>query len=247
MQFWSLTDYLPYESVRQLQLRLVELRVLDQIPDTILFLEHSPVITRGRGLQFTGEARPRHMPVPALIPPGIEFTETERGGDLTYHGPGQLVIYPICKMDGTGFAPERDLAVFLRKTEGLLIQELKDRGLAAGTQDSATGVWIGSKKVASIGIAVRKWVSFHGMAINVVNDLAPFSLISPCGFSPEVMTRLKDWLPLTESWRDDLESALARRFMPAAPIRVEKMTLSEAHARLESRTFSASSLPSMIP
>jgi lipoate-protein ligase B len=211
MQFWSLRGIVPYEKIRQLQLDLVELRSQDRIPDTVLFLEHEPVITRGRGLQFTGTPRPRHMPVPQHLPEGISFSESERGGDLTYHGPGQLVVYPVCKLDGRGFGPAHDVAGFLRKIEKILIDDLAERGLKAEVKDHATGVWIGSQKIASIGIAVKKWVTYHGAAINCVNDLRPFHFISPCGFHPEVMTRLSDWTELDQSWRSDLEKSIARK------------------------------------
>jgi lipoyl(octanoyl) transferase len=212
MQFRSLPGLTSYEEARRLQLELLERRGRGEIEDTVLFLEHEPVITRGRGLQFTGEARPRHMPVPAL-PPSVAFAESERGGDLTYHGPGQLVIYPIFKLDGShGFAPRHDVAGFLRTFERVLIDELATLGVGATARESATGVWVGERKLASIGIAVRKWVTWHGMAINVVNDLTPFHLISPCGFSPDVMVRLADLAAVPGDWRAWLEARLQARF-----------------------------------
>lgn len=206
MQFWSIDGELSYEAVRELQLKLVELRSKDLIPDTLLALEHRPVITRGRGLQFTGKPRPRHMPLLIPLPPNVEFAESERGGDLTYHGPGQWVMYPICKLDGKGFGPARDVTGFLRKLESVLLACLKHYSLEGSTHENATGVWIGEKKIASIGIAVRKWVTYHGIAINCVNDLKPFHLISPCGFSPDVMTRLCDQVALEQDWRSRWES-----------------------------------------
>ncbi|MCM2322921.1 MAG: lipoyl(octanoyl) transferase LipB [Oligoflexia bacterium] len=222
MRFWSLEGYTPYEEARELQLKLVELRAADLIPDTVLFLEHEPVITRGRGLQFSRAARPRHMPLPERLPPGIAFAESERGGDLTYHGPGQLVIYPICKLDGEGFGPRRDVTGFLRKIEKVLIEEFSSWGFEAEFRENATGVWVHDRKAVSIGIAVRKWVTYHGVAINCVNDMSPFHLISPCGFSPDVMTCLKDLMAERGNlramegwngagWRIALESRLARR------------------------------------
>ena len=215
MQFWSLKNLTSYEAARKLQHELVEKRAQDLIPDTVLFLEHTSVVTQGRGLQFTGTDRPRHMPVPVL-PAGIEFAESERGGDLTWHGPGQLVIYPIVKLDGSGFGPEHDVTAFLRKIEAILIDELAVLGLTASAHENATGVWIGDRKIASLGIAVRKWVSYHGIALNVVNDLAPFHLISPCGFAPEVMTTLQDFptafSKIGEDWRANLEKRIARGF-----------------------------------
>jgi len=217
IRFISLNGLVPYKEAQELQLKLVELRAHDLIPDTILFLEHTPVITRGRGLQFTGEPRPRHMPAPPLIPEGMDFVESERGGDLTYHGPGQLVIYPICKLDGKGFGPNHDIGGFLRTLESLIIAELAERGLSAETRPNATGVWIGDKKIASIGIAVRKWVTYHGIAINCTNDLKPFFLISPCGFAPEVMTKMDELVTQPENWRADFEQRLVRRIQMQSP------------------------------
>lgn len=157
------------------------------------------------------------MPLPGPLPKGVSFSESERGGDLTYHGPGQLVVYPICKLDGSGFGPNHDVAAFLRRLEGVLIDVIADLGLKGESRPDATGVWVGPKKLASIGIAVKKWVTYHGIAINAVNDLAPFSLISPCGYSPEVMTRLSDLSPewarnTGASWRGDLESRMTLAF-----------------------------------
>jgi lipoate-protein ligase B len=213
MKYRSIDKLISYEDARGLQLALVEERARDEIPDTVLFLEHLPVVTRGRGLQFTGVARERHMPVPAAIPPGIEFCESERGGDLTYHGPGQLVIYPICKVG--------DVAAFLRLLEGTVIEVLAGGyGLRADARESATGVWVGDRKIASIGIAVRKWVTYHGIAVNIVNDLAPFHLISPCGFSPEVMTRLSDLVSRDRfdpgNWRAPFETAFEEAWASTA-------------------------------
>lgn len=214
MRFISLTGLVPYEEARAIQYRLVELRARDLIEDTVLFLEHIPVITRGRGLQFTGVPRPRHMPIPQNLPPEISFCDSERGGDLTYHGPGQLVMYPICKLDGKGFGPRQDVGAFIRQCEKWVIEVLSDFGVKAEAREGSSGVWVGERKVASLGIAVRKWVTYHGIAINVVNDLKPFSLISPCGFAPEVMTRLKDLMPaggdfnFGRIWREKIEKKI---------------------------------------
>lgn len=213
MQFWSLTGLTKYEDARRLQLALVDARADDQIPDTVLFVEHEPVVTRGRGLQrglsdvdASGKPLPRQIALPGPLPAGVAFAESERGGDLTYHGPGQLVIYPICKLDGRGFGPARDVAGFLRRFEHTVIELIGEwsDGAAQGLAcEGATGVWVHksgeskdrARKIASMGIAVRRWVTYHGLAINCVNDLGGFHLISPCGFAPEVMTRLSDWLP----------------------------------------------------
>ena len=209
MKFRSHEKPIAYEEARLLQLTLVEERARDEIPDTVLFLEHPPVITQGRGLQFTGIPRERHMPAPLSLPAGMEFCETERGGDLTYHGPGQLVIYPICKVS--------DVAAFLRFLEGAMISVLREKyRLEACSRENATGVWVGERKIASIGIALRKWVTYHGIAINMVNDLTPFHLISPCGYQSEVMTRLADLVSPdcldAKNWRAPFEEAFREEF-----------------------------------
>jgi lipoate-protein ligase B len=187
------------------------------------------------------------MPIFPHLLKDVSFAESERGGDLTYHGPGQLVIYPIFKLDGKGFGPYHDVTAFLRKFEQIFIQNLKQQGLTGFAKENATGIWIKDeknekdgqdKKVASIGIAVRKWVTYHGIAINCVNDLKPFFLISPCGFNPEVMTRLADWLPLGDFWRAELESSLASQIATEAghsdaPLTIEPIQLDSVLDRLK--------------
>ncbi len=166
------------------------------------------------------------------LPAGVEFCESERGGDLTYHGPGQLVIYPICKLDGTGFGARHDIGGFIRKLERVLIDELGARGLVAESRENASGVWIGGRKIASVGIAVKKWVTYHGAAINIVNNLAPFALISPCGFSSDVMTSLRHLQPVGALWREELETSLAVGMALGGDPRVERMSLEQARERL---------------
>ena len=239
VRVWSLSGNPSYEGVRQLQLKLLELRAADECPDTLLFLEHSPVITRGRGLQYTGVARDRHMPL--FVSPedprfaGIEFAESERGGDLTYHGPGQWILYPICKLGGKGWTPFRDIEKFLRNLEQLVIDELTDRGLILSRKENAAGVWVGDRKIASLGIAVKKWVTYHGVALNCVNDLKPFSLISPCGFDSSVMTRLGDLLPLSPDWRIELENSFLKRISAQVgePLQLKSLSLAQAQAICE--------------
>jgi len=216
IQFWSLEGLCDYVTLRDLQQRLVALRVEDRISDTVLFLEHAPVITQGRGLQFTGKPGPRHMPLDPHALQGMAFSETERGGDLTYHGPGQLVIYPIMKLDGKGMAPFQDIVGFLRQWEQILLEVLEDYELPVCRKEQASGIWIrdgvGLKKLASIGIAIRKWVSYHGLGLNCVNGLEGFSKIAPCGYASEVMTRLADYLPLDPyDFRRSLEKAIIEK------------------------------------
>lgn len=222
-EFISRPGLSPYAEIWDYQKSLVEKRARDEIPDTFLFVEHPPTVTRGRGLQrksaSAGEA-PRAMPLGPL-PANTEYFEIERGGDLTWHGPGQLVIYPIVKLDGKGFGPDHDVTGFLRKLERTVGEWLEGYGLEREARADATGIWVrpaGSsrdfRKIASIGIAVRKWVTYHGIALNLANSLEGFHSISPCGFSPDVMTTLatiaSDLKTPVLSLREEVEAGLAR-------------------------------------
>ena len=166
-----------YETTRQRQLDLVGARQRGEVPDTLLFVEHPHVITLGRAQKAKANL---------LAVGDVPVVEIERGGDVTYHGPGQLVAYPILQL-GEG---ERDLHKFLRGLEEAMIRALADVGVAgAGRRTGATGVWLAeARKIASIGIACRKWVTFHGLALNVATDLSYFARINPCGFEASVMT-----------------------------------------------------------
>ena len=166
-----------YRQVWTLQQELVAQRQRGEIEDTLVLVEHPDVITLGRRLS---------APANVVAPGDIPVVEIERGGDVTYHGPGQLVGYPILALDGD----ERDLHAYLRNLEEALIGVCADVGLAGGRKAGWTGVWIGERKVASLGIAVRKWVTMHGFALNVATDLARFAAINPCGLDAAVMTSL---------------------------------------------------------
>ncbi|HEY2806304.1 MAG TPA: lipoyl(octanoyl) transferase LipB [Gemmatimonadales bacterium] len=173
----------PYAEALDLQRALAEERIAGHIPDTLLLLEHPPVITLGRGTKNTS------LPIDAesLRKRGIEVVEIERGGDVTYHGPGQLVGYPI--IDLQQHTP--DLHWYLRRLEAMLIAALGSLGIPAQPREGYTGVWTSGRKIASIGIHVRQWVTWHGFALNVTTDLSPFSLIVPCGIPDVVMTSVE--------------------------------------------------------
>ena len=166
-----------YGEVWKLQQELVAERQADAIPDTLVLVEHPDVITLGR----------RQSSQANVVAPGdIPIFEIERGGDVTYHGPGQLVGYPIFKLADA----ERDLHAYLRNLEEALIGVCADVGVDGRRNPGWTGVWIGDRKVASIGIAVRRWVTMHGFALNVSTDLSRFAAINPCGLDAAVMTSL---------------------------------------------------------
>ena len=171
----------PYGEALARQRALAEDRIAVRLAaDTLLLLEHPPVVTLGRGTRDTS------LPLaPDLLRRrGIEVYEIERGGDVTYHGPGQLVGYPIFDLG----AHRKDLHWFLREIEAALISALAAFGIAGERRDHYTGVWTGGRKIASIGIHVRQWVTWHGFALNVTTDLSPFDLIVPCGIPDVVMT-----------------------------------------------------------
>ena len=171
--FWSLRPGLvPYPAALALQERLLERRPgLDG--DVLLLLRHPPVVTLGRG------ADPAHVRLAPgeLAARGIALAPTSRGGDVTYHGPGQVTGYPILDLACLG----RNLDRYLRLLEELLIATLADFGLRGRREASRTGVWVGNVKIASIGIGVRRWIAWHGFSLNVADDLEGFAAIDPCG------------------------------------------------------------------
>ena len=169
-----------YDEVLQLQQDLVAARQADTILDTLLLVEHPDVITLGRSARPSNVIAPGNIPVFAI----------ERGGDVTYHGPGQIVAYPIVHLR----EEERDLHRYLRGLEEAILRALADFGIEGKRRASWTGVWTADetapRKLASIGIAVRRWVTMHGLALNVTTDLGRFAAINPCGFDASVMTSM---------------------------------------------------------
>lgn len=178
----------PYAEAWEIQRELLEKRALGEIPDTLLILEHPHVITLGRktpGVRELEESGQKEWQ-------GVPLYFVERGGEATYHGPGQIVMYPIFELSGS-FGPKQ----FLRLMELAMVELLKEFSIEAWALEGKTGVWLKDalgreRKIASLGIAVRKNVSWHGLAFNVNTDLSYFRKISPCGFSPEVMTSLEE-------------------------------------------------------
>jgi len=188
----------PYEEAWEIQRKLVDQRAAGTAPDTLLLLEHPPVVTRGRGTKVS----------PA---PGLPIFEVERGGEVTLHSPGQLVGYPIVYLE----PGKRDLRQFLRRLEEVLIRTLADFEIEADRREGHTGVWVGPRKIASIGVACRRWVTYHGFALNVTNDLSLFERIRPCGFDPRIMTSMQKELGCalsSKALRDRLGEQSRREF-----------------------------------
>src|SRR5438552_3005699 len=171
-----------YENGMRLQQKFVELRQAEQIDDQLLLLEHPPVITLGRG----GDAGNLLATPEALAARRVRFFETTRGGDITYHGPGQLVGYPIVHL-GEG---RRDVRKYVTAVEEVLIRTVAEFGIAAERADGKRGIWVGNDKIAAIGIRIARWVTSHGFALNVNTNLEHFRLITPCGLQGTGVTSL---------------------------------------------------------
>jgi lipoyl(octanoyl) transferase len=175
----------PYAEALALQRSLVEDRRAGIIGDTLLLLEHPHVLTLG----VRGDGGRGHILASAdvLAERGIEVHETGRGGDITYHGPGQLVGYPIIDLN----PGRRDVHRYVRDLETVLIQTAADYGIQAGRVEGLTGVWVGDDKLAAIGVRIARWVTSHGFALNVSTNLDHFKLIVPCGIADRGVTSLE--------------------------------------------------------
>jgi lipoate-protein ligase B len=199
-----------YEEVWRLQKELVARRRAGEIPDTVILVEHPPVFTIGRLTVHSSQLDSFQLSIEKLRTVNCQTVNclvVERGGGITFHGPGQLVGYPIVDLRGRG----RDIHRFLRDLEEVLIRTLRDFSLDAQRRPGLTGVWVGQKKIASIGIAVRHWVSYHGFALNVSVDLRYFRMIRPCGLDGTVMTSMSELLGREISLAE-VKPALVRRW-----------------------------------
>lgn len=196
---------LPYAEALALQEEIVARKAADPaIPDELLLLEHEPVYTIGRTPDQSSLRVPAgsadlgtHLPHPVV--------QTNRGGQATYHGPGQLVGYPLLDLRTRG----QDLHRYLRGLEEMLIVLLAEYGVSGERREGMTGVWVGGRKIASIGVGVRKWISMHGFALNVSGDLAAFQAITPCGLNGVEMTSVS-----RESGREVEVREVADRLRP---------------------------------
>jgi lipoate-protein ligase B len=193
----------PYADALELQRHLHAQRVAGAIPDTLLLLEHPPVITLGKAFH------PEHLRYARefYAQQGVELHPTDRGGDVTCHNPGQLVGYPIFDVS----QHEPDLHKFLRDIEQAIIDALREFSVEAHREAGYTGVWVGDAKIAAIGVKVTKWVSMHGFALNVNNDLRLFQTIVPCGITDRPVTSLQQALGRAVPM-ERVKNAVARAF-----------------------------------
>jgi len=173
----------PYARGLELQERLVADRQAGRIPDQLLLLEHDPVFTLGRNARTANVL----LPAEALRERGFEVFETGRGGDVTYHGPGQVVGYPILAL----LPDRRDVHRYVRDLEEVMMRTCADYGLEASRVEGLTGTWLGDEKIGAIGVRIARWVTSHGFAFNVGTDLGAFDLIVPCGIRERGVTSLE--------------------------------------------------------
>ncbi len=234
-ELWTVPlGLVPYAEALAIQERLRAARQAGELPDTLLLVEHPPVYTRGRrrdpdGLPM-GEDWYRAQ--------GIDVVRTNRGGRVTYHGPGQLVGYPIMRTD--------DVVGFVRTMERALVAALADEGIGARTRPDEgfayTGVWVGERKIASIGLHVSRGVTMHGFAVNVTNDLQPFEWVVACGLPDVRMTSVQRERGITDDPMPCFRKRVAHRFAEAHGLRqrlmsparagIEALTAPGAHAKV---------------
>ncbi len=172
-----------YAEGLEMQALLVARRQAGEVPDTLLLLEHEPVFTLGRNARRENVL----LSEEALRERGFAVFDTGRGGDVTYHGPGQVVGYPILDLS----PDRRDVHRYVRDLEEVMIRTCADYGIPAGRVAGLTGTWVGQEKIGAIGVRIARWVTSHGFAFNVSTDLSPFSLIVPCGIENRGVTSLE--------------------------------------------------------
>ena len=175
---WSDAGRVPYGEALEIQAERVRRRLAGEIPDQLIFVEHPHVITLGRG------GSREHLLEGAA---GIDVVESDRGADVTYHGPGQVVGYPIVDLS----PDRRDVHRYVRDLEEVMIRCCADYGIEASRVEGLTGAWVGDDKVGAIGVRIARWVTSHGFALNVSADLSPFDLIVPCGIRGRGVTSLE--------------------------------------------------------
>ena len=179
-----------YQAALELQLDCLEKRINGEINDTLIFLQHTPTITIGR----KGNKDNLLISERILEQKKIKYYEVNRGGDITYHGPGQLVCYPIIDLkDHT-----KDVHKYLRTLEQIIIDVLLEFDIEAGRIEGLTGVFVKHSKIASIGVGIKRWVTFHGLSLNINTDLSYFDFIVPCGLNNNPVTSIKSWNKLQD-------------------------------------------------
>lgn len=218
-------DSVPYADALALQHRIVRARKRGVLNDTLLLLEHPPVLTLGRNAREANIVASRDL----LQQLGIEVFRVERGGEVTYHGPGQLVGYPILNLGNF----RRDVGWFVRSLEEMLIRALGDFGIRGKRIEKLVGVWVGEVKIAQIGARIEEWITYHGFALNVDPNLAHFGLIVPCGISDKAVTSMARMLAPRESVEmRAVHERIAARFAEVFDVEMVEVTRGELEERL---------------
>ncbi|MHB0885984.1 MAG: lipoyl(octanoyl) transferase LipB [Bacillota bacterium] len=204
---------LPYREYRDFQDGLVQRRIAGETGDVLVLAEHDPVLTYGRD----GGLDQVLVPRATLEAEGVTLEPTDRGGNITYHGPGQLMIYPILDLRGHG----QDIHLYLKRLEETVILAVRRWGIDGSIRQGLPGVWVGPAKLAAIGIAVTKWVTSHGSALNLDPNLAHFSLINPCGMPGAGVTSVKALTGVAPE-RGEAVDALVDAFGRVFGVRMER-------------------------
>jgi len=215
----NLNGSMPYEEAFELQKKLVKMRAQDAVNDTLILLEHPPVFT-----VTTKDTLKNILASPQeLQEKGISLCTTNRGGDITYHGPGQLVGYPIMDIKAHG----KDLHKYIRAIEEMIIRLLMDYTITAHRDQEHPGVWVGNEKIAAIGIAVKSsWITMHGFSFNINPDLSHYSLIVPCGISDRGVTSLSKILGRSIS-QVQVRERLIHHYGELFNLRTKRITLKD--------------------
>ena len=211
-----------YKEALDLQHHLWLKRVKEELPDILIILEHPHVITVGR----RGDLSNLLVSPETLRSMGIPLYHVERGGDITYHGPGQIVVYPILNLRGYGYR----VVKYIEELEEVLIRVLRDFGLEAKRDSLNRGVWVNEEKIASIGVAIRRWGSFHGFALNYGTDLKYFNLIHPCGLKGKKMVSIEKLIGRKVP-REDLIERIIYHFKGIFVREWTKRSLEDIHAK----------------
>lgn len=217
---WALDiDKISYNDAFDLQRKLVTARSKNEINDTFLLLEHLPVFTANRDSTFRNILAPKDI----LEKEGIEVCKTDRGGDVTYHGPGQIVGYNIMDLKEQG----RDLHAYIRSMEQLLIDTLSEYGIVSGRDVQHPGVWVGHEKIAAIGIAVKTgWITMHGFALNVAPNMDHYKMIIACGIADKGVTSMRAVLG-QEVMLSDVKQKLVRQYEKIFGRTTKKITMED--------------------
>lgn len=210
--------FLDYPASYRILQALARRRIAGLIDDVLMLVEHSPTLTVGRSGGFQNIKVPRDQ----LARQGIKVYEVDRGGDVTYHGPGQLVGYPVLDLKRHG----RDIHLYVRRLEEVIVKSLAIYGIKAGRRENHPGVWVGRDKIAALGVAVKNWVTTHGFAFNISCNLDHFRLIVPCGIADGGVTSLARQLGKDPDFRE-VSRVVREMFASVFDVDLKKVSLEE--------------------